>query len=181
MKDAKRSIFRVDALRRYQQSREESVLPRFVSPSTFIFLWILLGLLAAGGFVTWFAQVPIYASGPAIVVDWQSQTQSIRDQVVVIAFLPPENLSRLRVGQTLFIRLDQAGERIGTPVIAAEPEISSPDAIQKRFALSVSAAQAITQPSAVAIAKLDPPPLACLRLLMWVVFIGSISRSAHVA
>jgi len=53
MKDANRWIFRADAVRRYTQSREESVLPRFVSPRTFTYLWILLGLLGVSGFVAW--------------------------------------------------------------------------------------------------------------------------------
>jgi hypothetical protein len=48
-----RSIFRVDAVRRYAQGREVAVLPRFVSPPTWICLWILLGLLMAGGLVAW--------------------------------------------------------------------------------------------------------------------------------
>jgi hypothetical protein len=41
-------------------NRERS-LPRFVCPRTFLYLWILLGLLLlAGGFVTWFARGPLF-------------------------------------------------------------------------------------------------------------------------
>jgi hypothetical protein len=48
-----RSIFRAEAVRRYIQNHEEAVLPRLICPRTFLYLWILLGLLlAAGGFVT---------------------------------------------------------------------------------------------------------------------------------
>jgi len=49
-----RPIFRADALRRYHESRDELVLPRFVAPGTFIVLWVLLGLLASVGAVAWF-------------------------------------------------------------------------------------------------------------------------------
>jgi hypothetical protein len=153
MQDANRSIFRADAIQRYAQSREESVLPRFVSPPVFICLWILLGLLVAGGFIAWFAQVPVYASGPAIVVDGKGKTQSIGDDALIVTFVPPENLPRLRVGQTLFLNLPPAGEHVGVSIMAVEPEISSPAAARRRFALSPGAAQAITQPSAVAIAR----------------------------
>ena len=73
MSDAKRSIFRVEAVRRYAQHRETAVLPRFVSPRTFRCLWVLTGLLAVGGGLASFAQVPVSASGPAIVVGCSEQ------------------------------------------------------------------------------------------------------------
>lgn len=173
MQDANRSIFRTDAIRRYVQSREEPVLPRFISPPVFIYLWILLGLLVAGGFITWFAQVPVYASGPAIVVDGKGKTQSVGDDLLVVAFLPPESFSDLRIGQTLFLQFDRVSERLGRPIIAVEPQISSPEAARKRFALSAGAVQSITQPSAVAIARLEPTPAG----LPAGVYVGSIYRA----
>jgi hypothetical protein len=158
MKDANRSIFRADAVRRYTQSREESVLPRFVSPGTFTYLWILLGLLGVSGFVAWCARVPVYASGLGVVVDRRGKTNDVRDDVVMVAFLRPENHSRLRVGQTLLVQLEPAGERTRRPIIAIEPKIVSPNAVQQRFALSAGAAHAVAQPSAVAIARFEPNP-----------------------
>jgi hypothetical protein len=152
------SIFRADAVRRYTQSREESVLPRFVSPRTFTYLWILLGLLGISGVVAWLTRVPVYASGQGVVVDRRGKTNDVRDDVVMVAFLRPENYSRLRVGQTLLVQLDPAGERTRRPIIAIEPEIASPKAVQRRFALSAGAAHAVTQPSAVAIARFEPNP-----------------------
>ena len=156
MAEPKRPIFRVDALRRYEQSREEPVLPRLVSPRTFIYLWSLLGLLVVSGFLAWFAQVPMYTSGSAVVVDGRGKTPSIGNEVLVVAFVPPEHLWRLRAGQTLFLQFDGGGKRIGRSIIAVEPEISSPDGAQSRFALNAGTAPAITQPSAVAIARLAP-------------------------
>jgi len=158
MKDAKRSIFRADAVRRYMQSRQESVLPSFVSPRTFTCLWILLGLLGVSGVVVWLTRMPVYTSGQGVVVDRRGKTNYVRDDVVLIIFLPPENHSRLRVGQTLFLQLDPAGERTRRPIIAIEPKILSPDTVQQQFALSAGAAHAVTQPSAVAIARFEPNP-----------------------
>ena len=61
MKGDHRSIFRADAVRRYVQSQQRAVLPRFVCPRTFLYLWILLGLLLlTGGLVTWFARGPLF-------------------------------------------------------------------------------------------------------------------------
>jgi len=156
MNDANRSIFRVDVLQRYMQSREEPVFPRCISPPIFVCLWLLLGLLVTGGLVAWFAQMPMYASGLAVVVSWQGKNQSLRDDIVMIAFLPPENLSRLRVGQKVFLGIDKAGNRLSIPIVAVEPEISSPSLARERFALNPGAAQAITQPSAIAVAPFEP-------------------------
>jgi len=156
MQESKRPIFRADAIRRYAQSREEPVLPRLVSPHVFMCLWILLGLLVVSGFLAWFAQVPVYASGPAVVVDGSSKTPYSGAHILIVAFVPPENLSRLRVGQTLFLQFDGAGRRIGRSIISVEPEISSAEMAQRRFALGAGAAPAIIRPSAVAIARLEP-------------------------
>lgn len=50
----KRAIFRDDAVRRYVESREKSVFPPLLLPKTLFYLWLLLGLLAAGGVMVWF-------------------------------------------------------------------------------------------------------------------------------
>ena len=53
MSEPHRPIFRVDAVRRYTQSKEKLVLPRLISPAFFFSLWVLLGLLLAGGVGVW--------------------------------------------------------------------------------------------------------------------------------
>lgn len=90
MKDSRRSIFRNDAVRRYVESREKSVLPRLVSPRTFIYLWFLLGLLGMSSIVAWFARVPMYASGSAIVVRWKSKKTLLK---ILLSPLFPTSLS----------------------------------------------------------------------------------------
>lgn len=165
MKDSRRSIFRDDAVRRYVESREKTVLPRLVSPRTFIYLWFLLGLLGFGAIAAWFARVPMYASGTAVVVRWKSKKNTPED-IVVAAFFPPQYLPRLRTTQKLFLHFDAMGvggasrneNRFNRSVIVVKPEISSPDVIQKQFALHSGAAQRITQPAAVVIAQLEPIP-----------------------
>ena len=53
MTGSQRPIFRTEAVRRYIQNHEEAVLPQLICPRTFLYLWILLGLLLVGGcFVT---------------------------------------------------------------------------------------------------------------------------------
>lgn len=173
MTDPNRSIFRANAVRRYLEGREEAVLPRFVSPRVFLFLWVLFVLFLAGGFAAWSAQVPEYASGCAVVVDGKTRALPVRGAFAVVVFLPPQHLSRLHVGQMLHLTAGPSGERIRKPIVAVDPEISSPQGVEKRFGLRAGAAQAIRQPAAVAMARWQPvsedlPPSA---------YVGSVYRA----
>jgi hypothetical protein len=159
MKDIKRSIFHESAVRHYVESKEKSVLPRLVSPQIFAYLWFLLGLLTVSSFIAWFTKVPMYASGTATVVRLNNRG------IVVAAFFEPQHLPSLRKTQKLFLNFDAKSDvydglrlRLSRAMIAVEPEILSPDAIQKRFALNSQIVQDITGPSAVAIAQLEPIP-----------------------
>ena len=154
----KRSIYRNDALLRYARTKDKSILPRFVSTYTVACLWTFLGLLLAGGLVTCLVHVPIYASGPAIVVESAAYGHISPDKFVMVAFLPADSLSHLRVGQDLFVNIDEKIDRLSRPIIAVEPEVSSPDKARRHFLLNGELALAITQPVAVAIAQLEPLP-----------------------
>jgi hypothetical protein len=163
MDDSKSSIFRASAVERHLQRQEETVLPRFISPPTWVCLWLLLGLLMAGGIVVWSAKTPVFTSGSALISVWPERLDSVYGQVgpgemVVIAFLPPEYLSRLQIGQTLFLQPDRAGGRLGSKVIGVMPDVVSPEAARKMFAINAGGVRPLTQPSAVAIARFELPP-----------------------
>ncbi len=51
MGDTPRTIFRPAAVRRYVQDREAAMLPRCISPRVSLYLWLLVGVLVAGGAV----------------------------------------------------------------------------------------------------------------------------------
>lgn len=158
MKDDTISIFRADAARRYSASQEKTVLPRLISPPVFLCLWMLLGLLVMGGGVSWFTQVPVYVSCPAVVVDWRHSSPSVEGDTAVVAFVPLESMSRVRGGQKLFVQWDAEGGRFSQLVSFVAPHIISPDAAHRQFALNATAALAITRPSAVAVARLEMIP-----------------------
>lgn len=153
MPAAPRPIFRADAVRRHLQGREASVLPRFVSPRSLVCLWLLLGLLAAGLFLTWLAPVPVIVSGTAVVVAGTAGALPSRDAAVLVAFLPPQSLPHLRPGQRVWLAAGPARERWSRRVLAVEPAISSPEAARRRFG---GAAGAIRGPAAVIIARWPP-------------------------
>jgi hypothetical protein len=49
MTGSQRPIFRTQAVQSYIQNHEEAVLPRLICTRTFLYLWILLGLLLVAG------------------------------------------------------------------------------------------------------------------------------------
>lgn len=173
----KSSIFRDEAVRRYVESREKSVLPRIVSPQTFLYLWSLLGLLAASSIIAWFTKIPVYASGLAVVTHWD-KTKGRGEELVVVAFLPSQYINKLKTDQKLFLKFDGIDVRLSRKILTVEPQIRSPDAVQKQFALSPSVAQAITQPVAVVIARWLRPPLASpFPTQLSAVYLGSLGRA----
>ncbi|WP_096588056.1 hypothetical protein [Calothrix sp. NIES-2098] len=149
MTNPPRSIFREDAVRRYLEGREKSILPRLVSPRTFIYLWFMLGLLGMSSIIAWLTKVPVYASGTAVVVRWKDKKVT-PEGIVVAAFFEPQQIANLPKTKKLFLNFADRGARTAA-IIAVEPEIVSPDTIQKRFAIAQ-----ITGPSAIAIAQLEP-------------------------
>jgi hypothetical protein len=157
MEDKKRAIFRADAVRRFGEARERTVLPRFASPRVVAGLWILIALFLIVGILAWLARIPVYASGSAIIFDRQTASRFARDGTIVAAFLPPETLSRLRAGQPLLLQL-KSGERLHSQVFYVEPQVNSPAEVRQRFALDEGVAVTVaSQPSAVALAQLEMP------------------------
>lgn len=52
-----RSIFRAEAVQRYARSQGQATFPRLVCPRTFLYLWLLLGILLLGGsYLAWSAR-----------------------------------------------------------------------------------------------------------------------------
>jgi hypothetical protein len=153
---ARRSVYRPEAVRRYMEGRERSVLPRFVSPRIIVYLWLLLVLLVAGAVLAWFTEIPIYAAGQAVIVRRSDVSTPVSDEVVAVGFLPAEELVHLRHGQALFLELDDSGRRLSSEILTVEPEISSPETVRNRFGLDTTGL-AVNRPVAVVIAHLDAP------------------------
>jgi hypothetical protein len=156
---AERSIFRPTAVRRYTKDRQRSVIPRFISPPTVVCLWLLVGLLTAGGLLTWFARVPIYASGWATVVSLENKDPG-GNGFITAMFLPPEYLSDLRIEQTVFLTWAGESERLKGLVVATSPEIVSPAVVQRHLGLHTNTATMIDSPAAWGMARFESMPAA---------------------
>lgn len=157
MKDETRSIFRAEAVQRYTRGKDRATLPRFTPPRTALLLLALSALLLGGGAAAWYAQFPVYASGVGVVLDAAGAAPAARGGMALALFLPAEDLPSLRAGQNLFVVINKKGDRVSGTITSVEPEVSSPDASQKRFGLNAGASAAVSRPAAVAFTSLQAP------------------------
>jgi len=151
MTTSKRTIYRRSAVQHYLQRRERDVLPRFVSPPIFFFLWVLLGLLLMAGALAWFSRLPVQAFGVGIIIEPEKASEG----AVVLVFAPADQRAKLRPGQTVHLQLSPK-EQISSQVASVEPGITSPAEARQRYGLKDGLALAITKPSAVFKVKLAP-------------------------
>ena len=169
-KEQNRSIFRTEAVERHIAAREKSIWPRFIRPRVFFFLWILLALLLLGGALTWLAQVPIYASGRAIVAE--ANPAISENEVTMMAFLVPPALEHLEAGQSIFLLSEEDNERLELVISEVEADVLSPEMVQEKFLLSDELMRAV--PGPVAVAQIRPP--AELNGLPITTYVGSTYR-----
>jgi hypothetical protein len=144
-----RPIFRDSALKYYMQSREKSVLPRFVSPPVFIFLWIFFALCITAGILAWNIQIPTYVSTTGLVTGPdQTAAMTSQSQASVILFIPVSSFALLKDGQTVQIQLPGDGSQVTRTVTALDPVLSPADVL-KLFGLPLT-----TAPAGVAVVSL---------------------------
>ena len=146
------SIYRPKALQHYLQEGQQTILPPLVRPRTFLFLWLLLGVLLVGGSLAWLAQIPVRTAGFAVVAQAGDEAPQL------ICFMPADALSQLYAGQQLLVRVSPGGEYVETEVQEVKAEIVSPYEVQTGFGLSEAAAALVMQPSAVVHATLPAMP-----------------------
>jgi hypothetical protein len=154
MNPDRRPIFRPDAIRRYTQSRNEPVLPRFGRGVSPLLLWSLAVVFAACGLaVVLRAKLPVYVSGPAARVPHEAAG----DRNLLVVFLPPEQRGRLRAGQRVSLRAEGQAQPFGGSLVAVEPAVARTQAVLERYGLGSCAAPDAGE-AAVALAEAEVPP-----------------------
>jgi hypothetical protein len=154
MAASKRTIFRHKALPHYEQSRNKAVLPRYVSPPVFVFLWVLLGLLAIAGVAAWLGRVPTYVAASGIILEPGSTTQQGSAEAVAVIFVPASPSLTLRPGLPVQLQIGSTGPQLATTIATVAPGVVSPSEARAQYALGGMAAAVITQPSIVVTARL---------------------------
>jgi hypothetical protein len=158
MKTSNRPIFRPEAVQRYAEAREQSVLPKFVSPRIMVALWALVVLLILSGIAVWFTSTPVYASGLAVVVDTRNKLANIEEGTAMLVLLPPEAQPVLDEGKTVLIQVNASSKPLEREIVAFEKDASKVNRTLEEFALENHPAVAKAQPGAVAIVRLEDMP-----------------------
>jgi hypothetical protein len=158
MKTSNRPIFRPEAVQRYAEAREQSVLPKFVSPRIMVALWALVVLLILSGIAVWFTSTPVYASGLAVVVDTRNKLGNIEEGTAMLVLLPPEAQPVLDEGKTVLIQVNASSKPLEREIVAFEKDASKVNRTLEEFGLENHPAVAKAQPGAVAIARLEDMP-----------------------
>jgi hypothetical protein len=150
-------LFRRQALEHSIQRREKTVLPRLAKPPIFFLLWMLLALAALALMVAWLGQIPVYLSGPGVIV---KQTVLPGRQVVspamalVFVAVASAHTGPIRVGDPVQLRIATEEQSVSAIVDGVAPSPLSPDEIERRYALGSRVSALITGPSLVVSLKL---------------------------
>jgi hypothetical protein len=147
---SKGAIFRKEAIEKYARGRDKNVLPQFVLPPVFVFLWCLLALFVSAGITAWLGQVPVYTTGIGIVLNPSTSGSTANGEMAAIIFVPYNTSLHLQVGQPITAQIGQAGPQMTTTIGAVESQILSPDEVRKQFSVS------ITDPSVAVTAVVGP-------------------------
>jgi hypothetical protein len=150
-----RPIFRPKAVRRYAEAREQSVLPKFVSPRIMVALWTIVVLLIFSGVAVWFTSMPVYASGLAIVVDTENKPVNIEEGTALLVLLPPEAQPALDEGKTILIQVNASSKPLKRKIVTFAKDASKVNSILEEFDLDNHPAVAKAQTAAVAIVRLE--------------------------
>ncbi|MBE3557899.1 MAG: hypothetical protein IMW89_01570 [Ktedonobacteraceae bacterium] len=155
-----RALFRVSALENYLRERDRDNLPRFVSWPIPLFIGLLLGILVVASWFAWSVELPVYVSGPGIVLPASNGViQQQQSPAVAAVFLPPAAAERLAVGLPVDVQFNSSAIQIHSSIVMIEPGIASPTAIQKRFGVAGRSGVPVTQPSLVVLVKLPDLPV----------------------
>ncbi len=135
---SKDSIFRKEAVEKYLQNREKTILPRFVAPPVFLFCWCLLAIFLCIGLLTWFGEVPVYVAGEGMVLN--PAVPSSRDSAGARAliFVPYSSALQLHAGQRVQLQLAGQASQLTSTVQTADRTLLSPQEVRQRYQFVIS-------------------------------------------
>ena len=140
-------IFRSKTLQNYMRNKENSVLPRFVTPPVFAFSWIILILLVGAGIAVWSGQIPSYIAGSGIILA-ASSTDNQGDGATAAILLPGSTSIYIRPGLPVQLQIGQTGPQVHRTIDIVNQNLLSPGAVHQQYGFTV------TDPSLVVTVKL---------------------------
>lgn len=138
----KRSLFREQAIQYHIGNRHKDVLPRFVSPPVFSFLWVLVALCLASGWIASTIHLPILTPGVGMVL-----TNSPSGETPVVLFVTAAQHYALHAGESARLQIGTGGPVLPGSVTQVASTILSPQAARLQYGLDGPIALLVTQPS----------------------------------
>ena len=135
---SKGMIFRKEAIEKYSQGRDKNVLPQFVLPPVFVFLWCLLALFVSAGVTAWLGQVPVYVTGVGVVLDPSTSGNIANGETTAVIFIPYSPSLHLQAGQPVNMQLGLAGPHITTAIEGVDSQVFSPSQVRKQFSVIIT-------------------------------------------
>ena len=140
---ARRKLFRTQALQHYAQNKQKDVLPSFVAPPVFLFLWILLLLSVVAVAFAWQERIPTYVQSTGVILEQQGEPAT------VLLFVPISSGANIRSGQTVSLQANTTGQQFTARVTSVDADAITPDAARAQYQLTGDTLFMITQPSLV--------------------------------
>jgi hypothetical protein len=135
---SKDSIFRKEAVEKYLQNREKTILPRFVAPPVFLFCWCLLAIFLCTGLLTWFGEVPVYVAGEGMVLNPAVPSSGDSAGARALIFVPYSSALRLHVGQRVQLQLAGQASQLTSTVQTVDRTLLSPQEVRQRYQFVIS-------------------------------------------
>jgi len=160
-----RPIFRAEAVTQYVRSREEVILPRYVSRRTIILLWTALGVIMVGAAALLSIPLPLYTSGTAVSPQGGDLESGSRKGSLTVS-ITAEALAQVRPGQAAYVRGPDGRRRFAGRVVESRGSQSSRNGGVRHAMPSADGADAAQRPGAIVLIELvtgpgAPPAPAC--------------------
>jgi len=126
MSATKRSIFRERAIQHYAQSRDQDVLPRFVSPPVFLFLWMIVSLCLVLGLLAWHIRTPVYTAAIGMIVGGSSPAGT-----QAVLFVPADQQHAVHAGEPVQLQIGSSEDRLLLTVASTTATPLSPERIRQ--------------------------------------------------
>ena len=156
-----RRIFRTKALKRFNENLNRIVLPRYATMPWRLVLWLLASLLLGLTVLLWWVQLPIYVSGPGVVIPAPDHYNG-KDEVVLAAFLPPTAVAKVQPKGMVLVNLPaltatEPNILLTRPVVMVEKVVAPPAKVRSRYNLDASAGLLVEGPTVVVLVGLGEP------------------------
>lgn len=158
-----RTIFRQQALEHYQHIQMPKTLPRFTSPFTIFWYWLLFFVLLGAIVGLWSLPLPVHeqaAGGIRHLTANELKTYGLQasgnnEQVVAILFFPAQATATLHPGTAVSVLIAGTVQPLKGEVERADVVTLTADEARQQYKLGAAVPSSLPQVSTIAFVRLD--------------------------